>query len=226
MITNDGNGGRLSGFSLLGGHHHKVDLSSFNIGEKAVAELMAFKAAERKDDPARLQEIHGPYEELTIRKTGKLPADYYAAGDPEPWGLRVRESRSNILWQVLSGVMDKHYEFGANYMALALDNALDDDDYAKELRKLNKSWGDFLDHAGVFRDHQHSAMGHTYARVACPACSMLTALACQDAGMQIVFKELLPLGIADRRKLLSERGLMPLLDTMIPDSKPQPKPEG
>ncbi len=122
--------------------------------------------------------------------------------------------------------MDKHPEFGANYMALSLDNALGDEHYAKELRSLNKSWGDFLDHAGVFRDHHHTAMGHTYMRVACPACSALTALACQDAGMQAVFKEMLPLGMGDRRKLLSEKGLMPLLDTMIPDLKPQPKPEG
>jgi hypothetical protein len=204
-------------FSLFKENHHPVDLSHFNVGEKAIEELMAFKASERKDDPTRLQQIHGPYEELTIRKTGKLPEDYYAEGDPEPWGLRVRESRSNILWQVLSGVMDKHPEFGANYMALALDNALGDEDYAKELGKLNKSWGDYLDHADMFRDHHHSAMRHTYGRVACPACSTLTALACQDAGMQNVFKELLPLGVADRRRLLTEKGLMPLLDTMIPE---------
>lgn len=190
-----------------------------DLGSQAVAELMAFKASERKDDPARIHEIHGPYEEATIRKTGKLPADYYAAGDFEPWGLRVRESRSNILWQVLSGVMDKHSEFGANYMALALDNTLGDEDYAKELRKLNKSWGDYIDNAGMFRGHQHSAMGHTYVRVSCPACSVLTALAIQDAGMQAVFKELIPLSIADRQKLLSEKGLMPLLDTMIPETK-------
>lgn len=225
MITDNNNRGRSS-LSLLGHNHHKIDLFHFHVGERAVTELMAFKAAERKDDPARLHEIHGPYEELTLRKTGKLPADYYAAGDPEPWGLRVRESRSNILWQVLSGVMDKRPEFGANYMALALDNALGDDDYAKELRALNKSWGDFLEHSTFFNDHHHGTMTATYTRVACPACSMLTALACQDAGMQAVFKELLPLGIADRRKLLIEKGLMPLLDTMIPDSKPQPKLEG
>ena len=204
-------------FSLFADNHHSIDLSRFNVGEKAIEELMTFKASERKDDPARLQQIHGPYEELTIRKTGKLPPDYYAEGDFQPWGLRVRESRSNILWQVLSGVMDRHPEFGANYMALALDNALGDEDYAKELGKLNKSWGDYLDHSGIFRDHHHTAMRHTYGRVACPACSTLTALACQDAGMQAVFKELLPLGVEDRRKLLAEKGLMPLLDVMIPE---------
>lgn len=223
MITGKSSG---AGSAPFGHGHHKIDLFHFNAGEQAVAELMAFKAAERKDDPARIHEIHGPYEELTIRRTGKLPADYYAKGDPEPWGLRVRESRSNILWQVLSGVMDKHPEFGANYMALALDNVLDDGNYAKELRQLNKSWGDFLNHAGVLRDHHHTAMGYAYTRVACPACSMLAALASQDAGMQAVFKEMLPLGMGDRRKLLTEKGLMPLLDTMIPDMKPQPKLEG
>ncbi len=214
----------LRGFTF--GHSHMPDLSGLKIGESVIAELMAFKASEKKDDPSRTHEIHGPYEEATIRKTGKLPADYYAAGDPEPWGLRERESRSNILWQVLSGVMDRHAEFGAAYMALALDHALDLNDYAKELRKLNKNWGDFLDHAGVSRDHQHSAMGQTYMRVSCPACNTLTALACQDVGMQMLFKDMIPLSIADRRKLLSEKGLMPLLDTMIPDIKSQPKLEG
>jgi len=59
--------------------------------------------------------------------------------------------------------------------------------------------------------------------LSCPACSTLTALACQDAGIQAVFKDLLPLGVADRRRLLSEKGLMPLLDVMIPDTKSQPK---
>lgn len=217
-MTSDNTQSRVhTRFSLFTDNHHSIDLSRFNVGEKAIEELMVFKASERKDDPTRLQRIHGPYEELTIRKTGKLPADYYAEGDPEPWGLRVRESRSNILWQVLSGVMDKHPEFGANYMALALDKALGDEDYAKELGKLNKSWGDFLDHSGIFRDHHHTAMRHTYGRVACPACSALTALACQDAGIQAVFKDLLPLGVTDRRKLLAEKGLLPLLDTMIPE---------
>lgn len=215
------------GFSHLSHthHHHKIDLSNFNVGERAMAELMAFKSSERKDDPARVSGIHGPYEELTIRKTGRLPDDYFAEGDPEPWGLRSRESRSNILWQVLAGVMDRHPEFGTNYMALALDNSLNDDDYAKELGKLNKEWGNFLDHAGVFRDHHHSAMGHEYKRVACPACSTLTALAVKDTGMQFIFRELLPLNMADRRRLLAEKGLLPLLDRMIPDNKPMPAPE-
>lgn len=218
MIT-----GRVNFFARAGAH--KVELPHVNIGEKAIAELMAFKASERKDDPARIQGIHGPYEELSLRKTGKLPADYFAEGDPAPWGLRIRESRSNILWQVLSGIMDKHTEFGANYMALALDQSLGEQDYAKELRKLNKSWGDFLEHAGVSRDHHHSAMGQEYRRVACPACSTLTALVCQDVGMQEIFKELLPLGMADRRRLLAEKGLLPLLDTMIPDVKVHAAPE-
>ncbi|PZP55137.1 MAG: hypothetical protein DI586_07790 [Micavibrio aeruginosavorus] len=222
MITKHDNHGVHSSHD----HSHlKIDSSSFDIGQKALAELVLFKAIEHKDDPARIHGIHGPYEELTIRKTGKLPADYFAGSDPEPWGLRIRESRSNILWQVLSGVMDKHAEFGMNYMALTLDNSLSDEDYAKELGRLNKDWGDFLDHSGVFRDHHHTAMGHEYKRVACPACSTLTALACQDAGMQALFRELLPLDTADRRKLLSEKGLMPLLDKMIPDVKPQTKLE-
>ena len=208
-------------------HHHqvKIDLRRFNVAANALSELVRFKAAEDKADPSRVQGIHGPYEELTLRKTGKLPADYFAANDPEPWGLRVAESRSNILWQVVSGVMDQHPEFAANYMALALDSALGDEDYTKEARGLNKSWGDYLDHAGVFRDHHHSAMRHDYQRVACPACSTLTALAVQDAGMRDVFNQMLPLSVTERRMFLNEKGLMPLLDIMIPDANPKPAPE-
>ncbi len=189
------------------------------IGEKAIQDLMAFKASEKKNDPERQQGLHGPYEEATLRKTGRLPGDYYSANDPEPWGLRLRESRSNILWQVLSGVMDRHPEFGSAYMALALDMALGKDDYAKELRGLNKSWSDYLDHSTFFNDHHHGAMTHTYMRVACPACSMLTALAASDAGMQNIFREMLLMGTAERREFLNQKGLMPLMDRMIPDTK-------
>lgn len=203
------------------GHHsHMPD---FKPGENALGELMKFKASERKDDPSRRQGIHGPYETAVLLRTGKLPPEYYEEGDPEPWGLRIRESRSNILWQVLSGLMNSHSEFGTAYLTLALDRSLDDDDYTIELRKLNKNWGDFLEKASVIRDHHHTAMTHTYNRVSCPACSTLTALACQDAEMHALFMEMIPLSSANRRKFLSEKGLLPLLDTMIPEMKPDLK---
>lgn len=196
------------------------------IEQSMMKTLMAFKASERKDDPARLQNIHGPFEEMTVRKTGRLPDDYFTPGDEAPWGLRPQESRSNILWQVVSGIMDRHPEFGAHYMALALDKALGDKEYAKELRALNKSWGDYVDHAGVVRDHHHGVMRQNYMRVSCPACSVLTAMACRDAGMEALFREMIQLKPADRRALLQERGLINLLDRMIPDAgaKQSPRP--
>ena len=165
----------------------------------------------------RAQGRHGPFEELSLRKTGKLPADYYEAGNEQPWGLRVQESRSNILWQVLSGAMDQYPDFAANYMALALDTALDDDDYTKELGKLNKDWGDYQFVSNLHGDHQHSSMSHVYGRVACPACSMLTALSIRDDGMKSVFEEMRSMKPQDRKAYLSEQGLLGLLDTMIPD---------
>jgi hypothetical protein len=188
--------------------------------EKTVSALAAFKATENKNDPARMLDIHGPYEELTLRKTGKLPAEYYDYGDETPWGLRVLESRSNILWQVLSGAMDKAPDFAAYYMALALDSALSDDDYAKELKKLNKDWGDYQFMSHLHGDHTHTSMSHVYGRVACPACSMLTALSVRDKGMNDLFKELIPLSPKDRKEYLSEKGLLGLLDKMIPDQAP------
>jgi hypothetical protein len=84
------------------------------ISKKMVSALVDFKASENRNDPMRQQDRHGPYEELTLRKTGKLSSDYYEDGNDEPWGLRVQESRSNILWQVLSGAMDKHPDFASN----------------------------------------------------------------------------------------------------------------
>lgn len=195
---------------------HQITLDKAGIAADMMAELMSFKASENKADPARLQNLHGPYEELVRIRSGRLPDDYYEPGDDAPWGLRPQESRSNILWQVLSGMMDHAPDFAAAYMTLALDRGLSDDGYAHELKNLHKNWARYIEHAGLIRDHKHSRMNHIYKSVACPACSILTATACRDPAMNNLFREMLPLKPADRRQLLEDRGLTPLLRLMIP----------
>lgn len=196
------------------------------LGPQLIAGLIDFKAREAKDDPERRHGLHGPYEEMFRLKNGRLPPDYYQDGDPEPWGLRIENSRSNILWQVTSGMMDRHPEFAAAYMGLALTQSLNVDEYARELAKVHKDWGKFLEHSRYFSDHAHQAaqvsMMRTYKSVACPACSLLTAAACADPGMLDLFKKMLPLQGNERRMFLQEKGLMPLLTTMIPTAKLTP----
>jgi hypothetical protein len=207
--------------SLLGGRklrlpgHSSINLADFAVGENAIAKLMAFKESERKDDPSRHQDIYGPYEVLTIHQRGRLPDDYYAEGDDIPWGLRVAESRSNILFQIVSGMMDKHPDFAAPYLELALDRLLADEDYVRELGKLNKDWNQFIKQTAMPMRHQHQAMGVTYSRMSCPACSLLTALAVNDKGMGKIFNDLLGLKPEDRVAALNAQGLMPLLDITI-----------
>lgn len=190
---------------------------TFKIRADAVGKLVDFKNSERQDDPDRIADIRGPYEILHQRKFGFVPVG--------SWNLREEESRSGLIWQVLSGAMDRYPPFASAYLSLALDNALGREDYTKELRKLNKRWGDYLEREGHISDHHHSVMRGTYTRVACVQCSMLTALAVQDGGMHDLFvKELLPLKTPeDRRAYLVENGLIAHLDTMIPDKKPEPK---
>jgi len=185
--------------------------------------LVAFKASEKKDDPERYQGLHGPYEELHLAKTGKLPADYYEDSDPEPWGLRLAESRSNILWQVTSGLMDSYPEFGAAYMGLALDHGLGMKEYARELENLHKDWRGYIEHSGIFRDHKHSVMGKHYHAVSCPACSVLTALASQNSQMTALFKDMAALKPSERMDFLKDKGLLPYLNMMIPETAPTPK---
>jgi hypothetical protein len=190
---------------------------TFEVGKSALAKLIAFKASEREDDPARIEDIRGPYEILHLRKFGQLPLG--------SWNLREEESRSGVVWQVLSGAMDKYPSFAAAYLSLALDNVLSAEEYTKELRALNKRWGDYLDSEGHTSDHHHSVMHNHYSRVSCVQCSQLTALAIQDPVMHDLFvKELLPLkSPQDRQAYLAEKGFMPLLDRMIPDQDPNLK---
>lgn len=188
----------------------------FSLAPDDLRMLMAFKASARKDDPSRRLGLHGPYEELVLNKTGRLPDDYYDDGQDEPWGLRLEESRSNILWQVTSGLMDFCPEFAGAYMALALDHGLGADDYARELSGLHRDWRRYIEHAGVLRDHHHQSMGHIYRSVACPACSVLTAMASRDQGMVTLFKSMTGLTPPERRAFLKEQGLLPYLTMMIP----------
>ena len=194
---------------------HRIDLGQFGVGADAMAKLMAFKANESKDDPSRLQGIHGPYEVLTIQQTGRLPDDYYEKDDDTPWGLRVAESRSNILFQIVSGMMDKHPDFAAPYLGLVLDLSLADEDYVTELGQLNKDWNKFIEQTTMPMRHQHQAMSVTYSRMSCPACSLLTALAVRDEGMGAIFRGLLGLKPEERVAALNAKGLMPLLKVTI-----------
>lgn len=206
--------------SNLGLHGSKLE-----VGERLMADLMSFKKAERKDDPERRAGLHGPYEEITrirnLREKGApyLPDDYYDADDHErnsPWGLRIESSRSNILWQVLSGILDHEPVLASSYMSLALDSGLSLDDYAKELGKLHS---DLQKYAMPSNHKHHAVMADHYNSVSCPACSMLTAMAVKDANFHALFVEkLLPLKTAtERRALLIKEGISPLLNTMVFD---------
>lgn len=190
-------------------------LQKAGVEENTLLSLALSQAASPKDDPQRRQGLHGPYEELHLMKKGTLPDTYFATGDPEPWSLLVQESRSNLLWQVVSGMLDKQPDFAATYMGLALDLGLSDDDYAKELDSVHKDFRHFMQHASQTQDHHHRSMGDIYRSVSCPACSVLTSLACHDPQMHSLFQDMLPLKPDDRRALLAEKGLAPLLAATV-----------
>ena len=195
-----------------------ADLMMEEAGAKLIQRLVAFKAGQRKDDPERRQGIHGPYEEIVLIKTGKLPIDYYEEGDDVPWGLLVAESRSGILWQVLSGILDHRPEFAAAYMGVAMDLTLNDEMYERELRRLNNEWSGFNQSSKAINDHRHhSSMRRTYSSVACPACSVLTAMVCEDEGMNRLFQSLKDLSVEGRREFLEYQGFGSLLNVMIPE---------
>ncbi|MFA5593392.1 MAG: hypothetical protein WC989_08790 [Micavibrio sp.] len=191
---------------------------SYKPAQSAIGKLMDFAAAEREDDPARLPDILGPYEILHQRLYGALPAD--------TWNLRVEESRSGLLWQALSGLMDEFPSYAGAYMGLALDTSLSAEEYRRELMGLNKSWDDFIKRKDLDTEHRHGVMSGHFHRVSCVQCSMLTALACQDPEMHDLFvKELLPLKTPQERiACLKEKGLLPFLDMMPPQKQPGLEP--
>ena len=51
-------------------------VSSPLIKEDTIKAIIDFKDTATKSNPDRYQDIHGPFEELTLRKTGKLPPEY------------------------------------------------------------------------------------------------------------------------------------------------------
>ena len=187
-------------------HKARQTFHAAGIADAQLDTLTAFKASERKDDPARRTGLHGPYEELVLSRTGRLPEDYYAPGDETPWGLRIEESRSNIVWQVMNRLLDHAPSFAAEYLALAIDTNLDAGTYAKELGKLHADWRRF----NGPHVHHTASMGAAYRSVACPACSVGSAVAfiCEDTGRLALFQELQPLDPQDRIALLTERGLL------------------
>lgn len=186
-------------------------------GANLIQRLIVFKADQEKNDPERRQELYGPYEEIVRMKTGRLPDDYYEEGDDMPWGLRVEESRSSILWQVLSGILDHRPEFAAAYMAVSMDLALDNQSYEKELMRLNKQWLEFNQTSRGLSDHQHKSISRIYGSIACPACSVLTAMVCEDEGMNRLFKDLLKLDTNERKEFMDHFGYGPLLNILIPE---------
>jgi hypothetical protein len=198
---------------LLSRHDHRA--TALFAADLAGRASMIEKPVGLKNDPARRDDLYGPVEQSALLKTGRLPEAYYDKDNDTPWGLLPDESRSNILWQVTAGLLDKQPEFAAAYLALALDKGLKNDDYAKELKTLNDDWKKHLSQLGAAHDHVHGAMTKTYNRVSCPACSMLTSLACRDAGVYALFQEMLSLKPADRRIYLQDRGLTPLLYRIV-----------
>lgn len=186
--------------------------------EESLRTVQAIKQTALKHDPARQPGLHGPYEEAHLLETGRLPAAYYDAADDAPWGLLIPESRSNILWQSLSGMLDRQPDFGSAYMGLSLDRGIDGGDYARELKSLNGSFRSYLEKSAEPSHAHHRRMGSLYHSTSCPACNVLTSMACQDAGLGEIFKSITGLKSADRVAALRENGFTPLFNVLIPDA--------
>jgi hypothetical protein len=196
-------------------HFQKLQ-TDFGVSDSALANLLAFKKAEDKNDPTRRMGIHGPYEQMHIVKHGALPADYYSGNPPTLWGLRIEESRSNIIWQVTMGVLDHQPEFAAAYLGLALDKGIDGADYARELFTLHQDFTKYL--KAPHHGHHHHHAAHVFNSISCTACSVVTSLAIRDNGFFGIFKEMQ--GFAkgeDRRQFLEEKGLLAFMLTTIED---------
>lgn len=195
--------------------------SLFNAASDAGESLRAVQEIKKtacKEDPARKSGLHGPYEEAHLLQTGRLPDTYYDADGGEPWGLLTSESRSNILWQALSGMLDRQPDFGSVYMGLSLDRTLDDAYYAHELKSLHGSFRSYLEKSAEPSHAHHRRMGGYFHAASCPACSVLTSMACQDAGLNEIFRSFTGLKSGDRAALLREKGFAPLLNVLIPDA--------
>ncbi|MAF32035.1 MAG: hypothetical protein CMF60_07490 [Magnetococcales bacterium] len=175
---------------------------------------------ENKDDPNRRGDLYGPYEAVWLARTGQLPPEYFEENDPEPWKLLGDEARRNILWQALSGCLDFNAEWALIYIQLVMDDALDDDDFAKELAKVNKQFLHSLDHR--YGDH-HTHMKHKVGHIDCPGCSATAALLMIDPQLRSRFEgelaKLNKLTPAERMDILRVQGLEKYLNATIQDEK-------
>lgn len=191
---------------------------ALHIGPEAVKKLIDEKSAENKSDSDRRQGLHGPYEELTILRTGNMPEGYYEAGDPEPWGMLVPESRRNIVWQITAGLMDKYPDVGAAYLSLAMAQNIDGCAYAKELKGIHAHWHKILETTDTSCAHgEHQAIGQEFHRIDCPGCSALGAVALESEAMRPLFDDMVKMTPEDRRSHIAELGLTDLLYQVIPD---------
>lgn len=175
---------------------------------------------ENKNDPLRRDDLYGPYEVVWLQKTGKLPPEFYEENDPNPWKLHTDEARRNILWQALSGCLDINMEWSLIYIQLVLDNALNDNDFAKELAKINKQFLHSLDHRSSNHNHHHS-MQHTVGHIDCPGCSATAALLLIDPIIRQKFEaelaHLNQLTPQERLELLRSQKLDKFLNSTIQD---------
>lgn len=175
---------------------------------------------ENKDDPLRRDDLYGPYEAIWLQKTGKLPPEYYEENDPNPWKLHADEARRNILWQALSGCLDINTEWSLIYIQLVMDDALNDDDFAKELAKINKQFLHSLDHRSQNHNH-HQTMQQTVGHIDCPGCSATAALLLIDPVIRQKFEaelaHLNQLTPQERLELLRSQKLEKFLKSTIQD---------
>lgn len=177
---------------------------------------------EEKNDPRRRNDLYGPYEAVWLARTNFLPPEYFEEGDPDPWKLLGDEARRNILWQALSGCLDIKGEWALVYIQLALDKALDDDDFAKELAKVNKQFLHSLDHRHHTLAHHH-AMQHQMRHIDCAGCSATAALLMVDKNIRSRFEKeiqtLEKLQPHERLELLKSQGLDKYLNTTVQDEQ-------
>lgn len=175
---------------------------------------------ENKDDPNRRDDLYGPYETVWIARTGKLPPEYFEENDPEPWKLLGDEARRNILWQALSGCLDINSEWSLIYIQLVMDGSLNDNDFAKELAKVNKQFLHSLDHRhDSHNTHQH--MKNHVGHIDCPGCSATAALLMIDPEIRYRFEKeitkLTKLTPTERMDILRSEGLGKYLNSTIQD---------
>lgn len=192
------------------------------LSTQATETFRKIRKLEDKNDPNRRDDLYGPYEAVWLERTGQLPPEYFEENDPEPWKLLGDEARRNILWQALSGCLDINAQWALIYIQLVMDDALDDDDFAKELAKVNKQFLHSLDHRHD-NNETHKHMKNHVGHIDCPGCSATAALLMIDPMLRARFeKEIAKLNNltpSERMDILREEGLDRYLNTTIQDEK-------